>query len=84
MYPWIPSSLILDAFELAVEARHIDMQASPYDLKDHGLEPIKIETEAGRKEYKTKQEMIFRKGLPIRKQILEKMREVLLKVEGLM
>ncbi|MAL17751.1 MAG: 3-methyladenine DNA glycosylase [Balneola sp.] len=82
MYPWIPSSLILDAFELAVEARHIDMQASPYDLRDQGLEPIKIETDAGRKEYKAKQEMIFQKGLPIRQRILDKMKEVLLRVEG--
>ena len=81
MYPWIPSSLILDAFELAVEARHIDMQASPYDLRDYGLEPIKIETDSGRKEYKEKQEMIFQKGLPIRKQIIDKMREVLSIVE---
>jgi hypothetical protein len=80
MYPWIPSSLILDAFELAIEARHIDMQASPYDLKEQGLEPIKIETGAGRKEYKAKQEMIFQKGVPIRKKIIEKMKEVLLHV----
>lgn len=81
MYPWIPSSLILDAFQLAVEARYIDMQASPYDLKDHGLEPIKIETEAGRQVYKEKQEMIFEKGKPVRQQIIEKMRDLLMKVE---
>jgi len=81
MYPWIPSSLILQAFELAVEARHIDMQASPYDLRDQGLEPIKIETDSGRKEYKQKQEMIFEKGLPIREQIIEKMRELLATAE---
>ncbi|MEQ8523230.1 3-methyladenine DNA glycosylase [Gracilimonas sp.] len=82
MYPWIPSSLILDAFELAVEARYIDMQASPYDLRAQGLEPIKIETEAGRKEYKQKQEMIFQKGLPIREQIIENMRGILERVES--
>lgn len=73
MHPWISSSLILEAFELAVEARHIDMQASPYDLRDQGLEPIKIETDSGRKEYKQKQEMIFEKGVPIREQILHAM-----------
>ena len=82
MYPWISSAIILDAFELAVEARHIDMQASPYDLREQGLEPIKIETEAGRKEYKQKQEMIFQKGLPVRQQITDKMREVLSRVEN--
>ncbi|MDR9416637.1 MAG: 3-methyladenine DNA glycosylase [Gracilimonas sp.] len=77
MYPWIPSSLILEAFELAVEARYIDMQASPYDLREQGMEPIKIETDSGRKEYKQKQEMIFEKGLPVREKIIERMRELL-------
>lgn len=76
MYPWIPSSLILKAFELAVEARYIDMQASPYDLRDQGLEPIKIETESGRKLYKTKQEMIFEKGLPIREKVIHQMQKL--------
>lgn len=82
MYPWISSSLILEAFELAVEARYIDMQASPYDLREQGLEPIKIETDAGRKEYKQKQEMIFEKGIPIREQIIEKMEEILAIIEN--
>lgn len=76
MYPWIPSSLILKAFELAVEARHIDMQASPYDLRDQGLQPIKIETDTGRKEYKQKQEMIFEKGFPVREKIIEQMEKL--------
>lgn len=82
LYPWISSSLILEAFELAIEARHIDMQASPYDLREQGLEPIKIETDAGRKEYKQLQEMIFQKGLPIRDKIISKMTQVLARVEG--
>lgn len=77
MYPWMSSSLILEAFELALEARFIDMQASPYDLREQGLEPIKIETDSGRKEYKQKQEIIFQKGVPIRKKIIDKMEEIL-------
>ncbi|MDR9419073.1 3-methyladenine DNA glycosylase [Gracilimonas sp.] len=81
LYPWIPSSPILEAFELAVEARYIDMQASPYDLREQGLEPIKIETDSGRKEYKQKQEMIFEKGFPIRKNIIDEMNKLLAVVE---
>jgi hypothetical protein len=77
MYPWIPSSLILKAFELAVEARYIDMQASPYDLREQGLEPIKIETEEGRRIYRQKQEMIFEKGRLIRDQIIQSMQHLL-------
>ncbi|MCH2448942.1 MAG: 3-methyladenine DNA glycosylase [Gracilimonas sp.] len=82
MYPWIPSSLILEAFELAMDARYIDMQASPYDLRDQGLEPIKIETDSGRKEYKQKQEMIFKKGVPIRSKILDAMNRLLMMAES--
>ncbi len=70
LYPWISSDLILEAFELALEARTIDMKASPYDLLDYGLSPIKIETEAGRFEYKETQEAIFEKGKPIREKLI--------------
>lgn len=80
MHPWVPSSLILQAFELAVQARHIDMQASPYDLSEQGLEPIKIETESGRRLYKEKQQMIFEKGLPIREKIIDHMEWILHRV----
>lgn len=82
IYPFISSSLILEAFELAVEARRIDMQASPYDLRDQGLQPIKIETESGRKEYKKKQEMIFEKGFPIRSKIIKDLEEILLSIDN--
>jgi hypothetical protein len=77
MYPWIGSDLILDAFELACEARTIDMKASPYDLIEHGLEPIKIETEAGRKEYLKAQQSIFEKGIPVRKQLIEEYKNLI-------
>ncbi|MFN1835911.1 3-methyladenine DNA glycosylase [Balneola sp. MJW-20] len=69
-WPWISSSLVLDAFELAYEARVIDMKASPYDMREYGLEPIRIETEEGRKIYKEEQEKIFQKGKPVRAQII--------------
>lgn len=77
LYPWIRSELILEAFELAVEARTIDMQASPYDLTADGLPPIKIETEAGRKEYIEAQQAIFEKGMPIRKKLITEYEQLL-------
>lgn len=73
-FPWISSDLIREAFTLAVEARFIDMKASPYDLSSRGLEPIKIESEEGRKEYLEKQKHIFRKSIPIREQLIEEYR----------
>lgn len=85
-WPWISSELILKAFDLAYEARVIDMKASPYDLSDHGLEPIKIETEEGRKIYKKEQEAIFSKGMPVREQLIHEyehlLRSILVNREG--
>lgn len=77
MYPWIPSETIREAFELAVETRVIDMKASPYDLRDRGLEPIKIETGEGRREYVKKQKAILEKSQPIRKQLIEEYKYLL-------
>ncbi len=77
LYPWISSDLILEAFELACEARTIDMKASPYDLSEHGLKPIRIESESGRVEYKKAQEAIFEKGVPVRNKLIESYRRLI-------
>lgn len=71
MYPWISGDTVRQAFELAVEARYVDMKASPYDLTERGLEPIKIETEEGRLEYVKKQKKIFEKSRPVRQRLIE-------------
>ena len=39
LYPLLPSSILLDAFEIALHAREIDMRASPYDLTQYVLPP---------------------------------------------
>jgi hypothetical protein len=70
-FPWISSDSVFAAFKLACEAREVDMKASPYDLREHGLEPIKIETETGRKEYLEAQQAIYEKGIPVREQLIE-------------
>jgi len=70
-YPWISSDTIKDAFMLALEARTIDMQASPYDLSDFGLLPIKVETAAGKKKYADHQMRMYKKSQPIRKKLIE-------------
>lgn len=78
LYPWVPSELIREAFFHAVEARKTDMQASPYDATEFGLEPIKIETEAGRKVYLKKQAEIYEKSAPIRKKLIRVYKKILL------
>lgn len=70
-YPWTPSRLIADTFEMAVETRILDMQASPYDLREYGLNPVKIETDEGRIEYKKRQQDIWKRAIPLREQLLK-------------
>ena len=53
--PWVASELVADCFDLARRIRVLDMQASPYDLSDLGLEPVAIETEPGRAAYQEQQ-----------------------------
>lgn len=76
-YPWISGEIITDAFLLAVDARTIDMKASPYDLSDRGLEPIRIETEAGRKEYLSHQTDIWERGLPVRNRLIDEFEKLI-------
>jgi hypothetical protein len=68
--PWIESELLADAFELARFAREIDMRASPYDLREIGFEPIRVETADGRAEYVRWQGKIFERARPIRQRVL--------------
>ncbi len=77
LHPWISGEIIREAFFNAVEARKTDMQASPYDATQFGLEPIKIETEQGRKEYLDKQMEIYRNSMPIREKVIGAYRRVI-------
>jgi len=70
LYPWISSDLIADTFELALDARIIDMKASPYDLTGYGYEPIRIETEKGRLMYIKEQRKIFQRSTSLREELI--------------
>jgi hypothetical protein len=71
LFPWISGELIRETFLNAVEARKVDMQASPYDATQFGLKPIKIETEEGRKMYLDKQGEIYDRSMPLRKKLID-------------
>ncbi|GAA1086572.1 3-methyladenine DNA glycosylase [Tsukamurella strandjordii] len=68
--PGVPSDLVADAFDLARDARELDMRASPYDLAAHGFEPIAIETPEGRREYVRRQAELAQRAAPIRDRLL--------------
>jgi hypothetical protein len=69
--PWAGSELLLDCFELAMELRDLDMRASPYDLGGYGLEPVRIETSEGRREYEREQTRLAEKAAPLRQRLIE-------------
>lgn len=69
--PWVAGELMADAFLLAWDARELDMRASPYDMREFGLEPILIEEAAGRQEYVRCQQLLTQKAEPIRTRLLK-------------
>ena len=71
LWPWIGSDLVADAFEVAAAGRELDMRASPYDLADLGLAPVRIETEEGREEYRRAQQQLAARSEPVRLKLRE-------------
>ena len=69
--PAIPSELVADAFELAREIRTLDMQASPYDLRAIGYEPVPIETPEGRRDYALRQRAFGERANELRRRLLD-------------
>ncbi|MEO7844905.1 MAG: 3-methyladenine DNA glycosylase [Nocardioides sp.] len=75
--PLVPSDLVADCFALAREIRVMDMRASPYDLADLGLEPIAIETAAGKQVYAAEQRAFAGRAAPLRQRLLDECRRLL-------
>ena len=69
--PLVPGELLLDAFELARDIRYLDMQASPYDMREWGGEPVRIETPGGKAEYVRRQRAFAERSNALRHRILE-------------
>ena len=67
--PLVGSDLAADCFELARAARDLDMQASPYDVSYVGLEPIRVETPEGRREYSARQATLMAGSAPLRSRL---------------
>ena len=69
--PMVPSDLVADCFELAWDIRVLDMRASPYDLADLGLDPVRIETAEGKRTYADAQAAFAQRGAPLRARLVE-------------
>lgn len=69
--PLVPSELVADCFELARDIRVLDMRASPYDLADLGLVPVRIETPEGKQEYAAAQRAFADRARPLRATLVD-------------
>lgn len=68
--PMICSDLVADCFALAWDIRVLDMRAAPYDLTDLGLDPVRIETPEGKREYADAQRAFAERGAPLRQRLI--------------
>lgn len=71
LLPAVPSELVVDCFELSREIRTLDMRASPYDLREWGYEPVRIETAEGKADYMEYQRDFAERGAVLRGRLLE-------------
>jgi hypothetical protein len=69
--PLVPGELLLDSFELARDIRLLDMQASPYDMRAWGADPVAIETPDGKAEYVRRQRAFAERSNALRAGILD-------------
>lgn len=68
--PAAPSDLVLDAFDLALDCRRLDMAASPYDVRAFGLDPVRVEEAEGRAEYVVRQRALVTRGRRLRARLI--------------
>lgn len=68
--PLVPGDLLLDTFRHARAIRTLDMQASPYDLRDWGYPPVAVETAEGKAEYIRRQRAFAETGAALRERLI--------------
>ncbi|MFT4187657.1 MAG: 3-methyladenine DNA glycosylase [Aeromicrobium sp.] len=77
LQPFVEATVVLDAFELALEARRVDMRASPYDVTSLGLAPITVETADGKALYVSEQRRLSALAAPLRERLLLEVKNLL-------
>jgi hypothetical protein len=77
LVPAVSSELVMDCFELARDIRALDMRAAPYDLRELGYEPVRIETPEGKAEYAAAQRSFSVRGQGLRTRLVDAIDAVL-------
>ncbi|KAG7348045.1 hypothetical protein IV203_016750 [Nitzschia inconspicua] len=71
LQPFCDATLLQRVLQIALEARRLDVSASPYDASAYGVGVIPIETSEGRAEYKRRQVELMTKAIPVRRELLD-------------
>ena len=71
LVPAVSSDLVMDCFALARDIRSLDMRAAPYDLRELGYEPVRIETPEGKAQYAAEQRAFSVRGQALRSRLVE-------------
>jgi len=66
LQPFVDAALVADTLELALQARCLDVAASPYDASQYHIDPVPIETPEGRALYRQQQYALMQKAAPVR------------------
>jgi hypothetical protein len=77
LVPVVPSDLVAECFELARDIRSLDMRAAPYDLRELGYEPVRIETAEGKAAYVAEQRAFAERGQALRGRLIAALDQVL-------
>lgn len=61
--------LLQRVLQVALEARKLDVEASPYDASDYGLGVVAVDTPEGRTEYRNRQRKLMKQVEPVRRDL---------------
>ena len=68
--PFCDPLLLQQILELAVRSRRLDVAASPYDATTYGVQVVAVETQQGRREYRSQQKGLMAQAKIIRQELL--------------
>ncbi len=71
LQPFLDPDLLCDVLEVSIAARKLDVEASPYDVTGYGGEVVPVETEEGRRLYRSRQRLLMERAEPIRRRLLK-------------
>lgn len=69
--PWVPSELTMDAFELAMDIRELDMASSPYDVSQFGIDAVPVEHPEGRTLFVARQREFQERAAALRQPLID-------------